>query len=115
MTMAYADPGSGVSGQWTGATLYDPVLLDPEEYEADQRRTHFVATGLKDPVLRDTLAIFHNALIHKLTGLVTRIPSSSERRWITGDVLTTRGFETYGQYELATSYAMMNPGVAFTT
>lgn len=103
MSVAYAEPASPGSAQWTGATLYDPALVDPEEYRADQRRTHIAATGIHDPVLRDTLANFENVLIRKLTRLVGRAPTS-RRTWLTPSLLSTQATESFNQFELASGY-----------
>jgi hypothetical protein len=109
MTIAYNEPRLAPSRQWTGASLYDPVLLDPEEYEADQRRTHVVAAGIKDPVLRDTLAKFEDALIHKLTGLVARLPSVQglANAAMVGDVFTIAKRQPYGHHWLSAGNAAL--------
>jgi hypothetical protein len=117
MTVAFAEVGGARSDEWTGATLYDAMLLDPEEYAANKDRTHLVPTGVT-PQLQSVLESFHNALIHKLTGLVDRIELSamlgSSSATLTGSNLLRMGSSrSFGWYSSAASYVPVGQGVTF--
>jgi hypothetical protein len=76
MTVGLADLAPAFMSR-TGATTYDPVMLDADEVEADRQRTHVFRTGGLDPVLRDVLVTFQDTLVHRLAAMATRISGPS--------------------------------------
>jgi uncharacterized protein (DUF2384 family) len=73
MSVGYAEAAPMSFAAGTGADLYDAAWLYPDELEADRRRTHIAPSNISDPVLRDVLAGFHDALIHQISDIASRI------------------------------------------
>jgi uncharacterized protein (DUF2384 family) len=63
----------------TGAVLYDPVLLDRDEFNARERRTHLTPAEISNPSLRDALFAFDDALCYQPDHAASKLISYRKR------------------------------------